>query len=143
MTTARRRNPTTVVRVVVALIGVGCLLLTAHGAVKAAGRGAAVLHDREYDLTALQFQVDYETLWRQLVAQVPPGSRVAVQPPRFDVEHWQQRLTEFAVLHGCVVVQGADQEGQGAGQDYVLGVERVKRKRPAGPGVRLVVRKVG
>ncbi|MBM0275547.1 hypothetical protein [Micromonospora tarensis] len=136
MTLTKRRSPTTVVRVVVALVGVGCLLLTAGGAVKAAGRGVAILHDPEYDLPPRQFQADYETLWRQFVEQVPSGSRVAITPPQTDAEHWQQRLTEFAVLNGCVVVQGAD-------RDYSVGVVQVKRKRPTGPGVRLVVRKVG
>ncbi|MDG4807810.1 hypothetical protein O7634_13730 [Micromonospora sp. WMMD1120] len=137
MTTAKRPNPAAVIRVVVALVGVGSLLLTAQGAVQATERGVAVLNDREHALGSLRRHVDYETLWRQFVTQVPPGSRVSVTPAPFDTELWHQRLTEFAVLHGCVVVV------RGAEHDYAVGLERVQRTRPADPSVRLVVRRVG
>ncbi|MEU8253972.1 hypothetical protein AB0C06_06855 [Micromonospora inaquosa] len=135
MTITKRRNPTTIARVVVALVGVGCLLLTVQGAVQATGRGVALMSDREHDLPALQHQVDLETLWQQLVEQVPPGSRISLVQARANKDLWQQRLSELAVLHGCVVVQAGP-------RDYSVGVAAVQRKRPTSPGVRLVVRKV-
>ncbi|MBQ1033464.1 hypothetical protein ACX27O_04905 [Micromonospora sp. SD19] len=136
MTSTKRRDPTTIARVVVALVGVGCLLLTAQGAVQATGRGVAFMTDREHDLPALQHQVDLETLWQQFVEQVPAGSRISLTPARANKDLWQQRLSELAVLRGCVVVQAGP-------RDYWVGVTTVQRKRPTSPGVRLVVRKVG
>ncbi|MET8090978.1 hypothetical protein [Micromonospora sp. NPDC005220] len=135
MTFSKHRNPTTIARIVVALVGVGCLLLTAQGAVSATGRGIALMSDREHDLPALQHQVDLEALQRQFVEQVPPGSRISLTPARANKDLWRQRLSELAVLRGCVVVQGAP-------GDYSVGVASVQRKRPASPGLRLVVRKV-
>ncbi|WP_410820226.1 hypothetical protein [Micromonospora sp. 050-3] len=135
MTTTKHRNPTTIARIVVALVGVGCLLLTAQGAVQATGRGAALMSDREHDLPALQHQVDLETLWGQFVEQVPTGSRISLTPARANKDLWRQRLSELAVLRGCVVVEGAP-------RDYTVGVASVQRKRPTSAGVRLVVRKV-
>lgn len=135
MTITRRQDPATVVRVVVALVGVACLLLAAQGAVQATIRGVALANDREYDLTARRHQVDYEKLWREFVAQVPPGSRISLTPGQPDKALWHQRLSEFAALNRCVVVRGSK-------RDYVVSVALVQRQRPAGPGVRLVVRKV-
>ncbi|MFI6779672.1 hypothetical protein [Micromonospora sp. NPDC050276] len=134
MMTTKHRDPTTIARVVVAIVGVGCLLLTAQGAVQAAGRGVALMADREHDLTAHQYQVDFETLWRQFVEQVPSGSRISLVPARANKDLWHQRLSEFAALHGCVVVQGTR-------WDYSVGVALVERKRPSSAGARLVVRK--
>ncbi|MEK8108113.1 hypothetical protein NKG94_30195 [Micromonospora sp. M12] len=103
-----------------ALVGVGCLLFTAQGAVKAADRGVTLMSDRQHDLRAFRHHVDYETAWRQFAARVPSGSRVALTPARSNQELWHQRLTEFAALHGCVIVQGST-------PDYVVGVALVKR----------------
>ncbi|MEU1587142.1 hypothetical protein [Micromonospora sp. NPDC005710] len=135
MTMTKRRDPTLVARVVVALVGVGCLLLAVQGAVQATGQGVALMSNRDHDLHALQRHVDVETLWRQFAEQVPTGSRVSLIPTRTNKDLWQQRLSEFAALHGCVVVQGPS-------QDYSVGVASVQRKRPDGVGMRLVVRKV-
>ncbi|MET8360478.1 hypothetical protein [Micromonospora sp. NPDC005171] len=135
MTTTKHRDPTTIARVVVALLGVGCLLLTVQGAVQATSQGVALMSDREHDLHALQRHVDVETLWRQFVEQVPPGSRISLIPTRTNKDLWHQRLSELAALRGCVVVQGIQ-------QDYSVGVASVHRKRPTSAGVRLVVRKV-
>ncbi|MGC4839117.1 hypothetical protein ACLQ3D_31875 [Micromonospora vinacea] len=136
MTTTKHRNPSMIARVVVALVGVGCLLLAVQGAVQATSQGVALMSDREHDLHALQRHVDVETLWRQFAEQVPTGSRVSLIPTRTNKDLWHQRLSEFAALHGCVVVQGAS-------QDYSVSVASVQRKRPTSAGVRLVVRKVG
>ncbi|WP_422738241.1 hypothetical protein ACN263_02655 [Micromonospora sp. WMMD729] len=135
MTAPKHRDHTTIARVVVALVGVGCLLLTAQGAVQATGRGVALMRDREYDVGAHQHHVNYETLWRQFVEQVPSGSRISLVPARANKDLWHQRLSEFAALHGCVVVQGSR-------RDYSVGVATVEPKRPSGATVRLVVRKV-
>ncbi|MCG5440413.1 hypothetical protein [Micromonospora foliorum] len=135
MTTTRHPDKTTIVRIVVALVGVGCLLLTVQGAVRATGRGIALMSDREHDLPATQHQVDLETLWRQFVEQVPPGSRISLAPARTNKDLWHQRLSELAALRGCVVVQGTP-------WDYSVSVAAVQRKRPTSAGVRLVVRKV-
>ncbi|MGC4865102.1 hypothetical protein ACLQ3B_06680 [Micromonospora sp. DT53] len=136
MTTTKRRGPTTIARVVVALVGVGCLLLTVQGAVQATGRGVALMGDREHDLPALQHQIDLEALWGQFVEQVPAGSRISLVPGRSNDSLWRQRLSELAVLRECVVVQGT------APWEYSVGVASVQRKHPTSPGVRLVVRKV-
>ncbi|WP_030486632.1 hypothetical protein [Micromonospora chokoriensis] len=135
MTITKRLAPGTVVRVVVALVGVGCLLVAAQGAVWASQHGYAIMNDREHDLTVRRRQVDFETLWREFVAQVPPGSRIALAPDQPNKTLWHQRISEFAALNRCLVVLGPK-------GDYVVSVAFMDRQRPAGPGVRLVVRKV-
>ncbi|MEU4551021.1 hypothetical protein EV382_5885 [Micromonospora violae] len=134
MTSTKRRGSAMIARVVVALVGVGCLLLAVQGAVQATGQGVVLMGDRKHDLPAFHHQVDMEALWQQFVEQVPPGSRISLVEPRRNRELWHQRLNELAALRGCVVVQGAP-------WDYSVGVASVVRKRPTSPGVRLVVRK--
>lgn len=125
-----------VVRVVVAAVGVGCLVVAGEGAWRATGHGVTYLRDPGYNSEGRRDQVDFESLRREFADQVPPGSRVHPVPAT-DKTLWRQRLAEFAALAGSVVVAQPD------AADYLVGVVDVTQPGPTGPRVRLVVRRAG
>ncbi|PWU52202.1 hypothetical protein DLJ47_19475 [Micromonospora sp. S4605] len=126
-----------VVRVVVATLGVGCLVVTGEGAWQATGHGVAYLRDPEHNPGARRSQVDFESLRREFADQVPPGSRVYPVPAATDRTLWRQRLAEFAALTGSLVVGNPD------AADHLVSVGVVEQPGPTGPRVRLVVRRAG
>ncbi|MGS2614172.1 hypothetical protein ACVCAH_06530 [Micromonospora sp. LZ34] len=122
---------------VVAAVGVGCLVVTGEGAWRATGYGVTYLRDPGYNVEGRRDQVDFESLRREFADQVPPGSRVYRVPATGDKSLWRQRLAEFAALAGSVVVARPD------AADYLVGVVDVAQPGPTGPRVRLIVRRAG
>lgn len=124
-----------VVRVVVATLGVGCLVATGEGAWQATGHGVTYLRNPEHNQGGRRSQVDFESLRREFADQVPPGSRVYPVPAAADRTLWRQRLAEFAALAGSLVV------GTPEAADFLVSVAAVEQPGPTGPRVRLIVRR--
>jgi hypothetical protein len=90
------------IRTVVAGLVVVVVVLAGTGAVTATTQGVESL-DRSRLTPDLQHKKQFETIRRELAAKVPRGSRV-YPPPNLINDEWQQRIAEFAVMSGVVVV---------------------------------------